>query len=458
MIKKAKLFIIILIFILFISLRFYQLEKRISFDWDQEQFSYQVKKILVNNKLTLLGPRVNNDQGFFLGPYFTYLLVPFYLLSNLHPYALIYFVAVYNFLFFFISFFIIRKIFDGKTAFFFCAFWAINPYLIGFDTIPWNPIFIPFGLLMVFYQLHQVYRIGKIRDYFILGLIIGFFNNMHIQFFFIFLFSLIFLIIKNIFQKKLLLKKTIFVFLGYLFTFIPLLIFDLRHNFLNIKTFYNLFFSKNSFISKDRNIWWQVFNYFLDPIIPQKNNFYLTKIIYFIFLLLIIYLVKKTKNFEKKLFASLLFLWLIFPLFFFLYGQRPSEYYFVFLYPFIYLTVIKFLLLFDKKRILLIIVFFIMIWLQKNEIKRRLTINFLGLYYKDKTIKKLKELTEGKKFNISFNTPLGLNHGFSYLIDWYQIKQSGDWNDPLIEIRIPPKNQDVKINDDIGLKIPRDLR
>lgn len=144
-----RVFLIGLVFFLFTFFRFYNLDKRIGFSWDQEQFSYQIKRILVDHKLTLLGPRVNNDRGFFLAPYFIYLLVPFYFLTNLHPKALIYFVAFFNILFFWGGFSIIKKIFDHKIAFFFFMFWAINPLFINYDTIAWNPIVIPLGIIVV---------------------------------------------------------------------------------------------------------------------------------------------------------------------------------------------------------------------------------------------------------------------------------------------------------------------
>ena len=87
--NKKTVFILISLFFVFMFLRFYNIEERIIFDWDQEQFSYQIKNIVENKDFTLLGPRANNDRGFFLGPYFTYLLVPFYMFRNLHPIALI---------------------------------------------------------------------------------------------------------------------------------------------------------------------------------------------------------------------------------------------------------------------------------------------------------------------------------------------------------------------------------
>ena len=100
--KRQQLVIVfslILIFGFFVFLRFYNLDKRVIFDWDQERDAWVIKQILSEKKLTLIGPRVLGPEGFFLGPFFTYLLAPFYLLTSLHPRAIIFFLIAYNFAF-----------------------------------------------------------------------------------------------------------------------------------------------------------------------------------------------------------------------------------------------------------------------------------------------------------------------------------------------------------------------
>lgn len=239
--------------------------------------------------------------------------------------------------------------------------------------------------------------------------------------------------------------------------FTPLLIFDLRHNFLNIKAFFSFFFFSDSNIEKDIYVWWEVFKNLLQPLLFYINSLLLTKIFYFFVLLVLIFLIKKERQFYKIFFLSSLLLWLIFPLFFSFYGKRPSEYYFVFLYPFIYLIFIRLFTLI-KKKFILVVALLIFLTFKSNEINNSLKDDVFGLYYKNQVAKKLKELTLGKKFNVSFSTPLGQNNGFSYFIDWYQIKQTGNFKDPLVEIRIPPKKEDIKINEAIGIKIPKELK
>jgi len=86
----SNLTLLLIILVIFLFFRFYRINQRVQFDWDQERDAQVIKEIL-SGHLTLLGPRVLGPDKFFLAPYFYYLLTPFYLLTNLHPRAIIYF-------------------------------------------------------------------------------------------------------------------------------------------------------------------------------------------------------------------------------------------------------------------------------------------------------------------------------------------------------------------------------
>jgi len=451
-------FLLAIIFFIFSFLRFYHLEKRFVFDWDQENICYSVKNI-IKGKLTLIGPRVVSDAGFFLGPYFSYLLVPFFLLTKLHPKALIFFVIFVNILFFWLSFFLLKKIFGKTISILFLSFWTINFSLIHFDTVGWWPVVLPLGIMVTFYFLEKIYEKNKLSDWIILGFILGFFVNMHFQFVFIVFFSLMFLLISLIKKEIILKKKNISLFfISFILMFLPLFLFDLRHQFLNTKAFFNFFFGSEKALNKDLSIWWSVFGNFLKPLIvvddPFKNQ-WPTKIFYFLNLFIIFFLQKKEKCFKKIFFQSSLILWIFFPLAFMFWGKRPAEYYFIFLYPFIYLTLINFFTKIKKTLILILILIFIF-FSTKDNILSTLKDDYFTFYYKEKVAKIIKKKTEGKKFNISFDVPLGMNHGFNYFFEFYQIKQSSDFSDPLIEVRIPPKNNDIVV-EKIGIKIPKEI-
>jgi len=281
--------------------------------------------------------------------------------------------------------------------------------------------------------------------------------NMHFQFVFVILFCGLFFICLFLTNKKFSFdfKKIAVCLLVFSAFFFPLVLFDLRHQFLNINLFINFFFSKESAVGRDINVWFTVFTYFIDSIIYYRSVL-LAKLFYFVSIPLLVFLFKTKKNFYHVFYLSTLALWLIFPVCFAIYGKRPSEYYFVFLFPFIFIFIVDFFASLKKTYLLLVFCFvFFLINVQKDIIN--LKQNIFSLYYKDLAVKKISQLTINKKLNISFDTPLGANFGYRYLIDYYKIKQTGNWTDPLVQIRIPPKEDDIRIQE-IGIKIPKELR
>lgn len=455
---KRYFFFIVLIFLLFASLRFYNLDKRIIFDWDQENYSYAIKNVIQKGDFTLIGPRVVNDRGFFLGPYFTYLLLPFYLANNLHPTALIYFIILYNILFFSISLYALNRLFGLSHAIAFLFLWSTNYLLVQYGIIPWNPLLTPLGIIFIWLILYNLYIKNSLGSWILLGLILGFFMNMHFQFIFLIFFSLVFLF-SNSKRKTLVTIKNIGILvLSFAIVFIPLVLFDLRHDFLNLKLFFNFFTTNSDNQPYDLNVWQEAFTNFLQPLIYLRSPLALVffySLIFFIF----IYLYRHKEKFLKYFYFSSLLLWIIVPLFFSFYGKRSSEYYFIFLYPFIMIAIIDFIYSI-RQNFLIFPIAILIIAINFRGLKLQLEPNPLGMYYKDKTIKELREsIDPNKKINISFNMPLGANNGYKYLIDWYGIKQSGNWErDSLIEIRIPPRNDDLTVNGIIGLKIPKEVR
>lgn len=459
MINKKNIFKIFLtiIFIIFIFFRFYNLDKRIGFDWDQEKFSSEIKGIVIDHKLTLIGPRTNNDLGFYLGPYFNYLLSPFYYVTNGHPIAMYYFLIVFNILFFIVMFKTIKKVFDEVAALLFAFWWSINYLIISYDTTPWWPVLIPLGVIISWFLLKNIYKKNLSKHWFLLGMCIGFFMNMHFQFIFIGFFTFVFLILKMLEDKKIYFKKSFYYIFGIAVMFLPLLLFDLRHNFLDSKLFLEFFFGKTSQANADRNIWWTVYGNFLQSFIYFKTEI-IAIFFNIIFIFLLIVLILRNKDFNKLFFKSLLGLWLIVPLFFMIYGKRPSEYYFVFLLPFILITFISFFRLFKKQGLLLVFICIIFLLTFSNLKSIYKDINN-GLYQKNLLVKKIKQIAGDKKIDIYINTDIGRNYGFLYLINYYKINQYNSPYNPHFEIIFPSGKygKDDFVFGAFGLKVPKKI-
>lgn len=435
MAKNNNFFCLIVIFFVFIFLRSYLLPKSISFAWDQERDATTIAKIIKTHTPTLIGPRVVGDNGFYLGPYFFYILLPFYVLTSFHPIAMVYFVVFIALLFFVISYISIKNIFNQKTALIFLSLWALLPICVGIDRIAWNPLLIPlsFSILLLLFN-----NLKKSKIYFIaLGLILGLSFHLHFQALFFLIFSIAFLIKKD----KEIIKYFLWLLLGFLFTFFPLLIFDFRHDFINIHLFINFFFSGNHSFSPFGFL--PVWTNFIGKI-TGINNFAFS-ILFWLLLLAISIRNRKTPFY----FASTVVL-LLTPLAFAIYGKRPSEYYFVYLLPII---ISIFSLLLSKIKIhsiLAILLVLIFSFLSSKLIK----IDFLSLYYKDQIVKIAKNTIKDNTVYISYNVPLGQNSGFDYLINYYQINRSSDTSRPGVQFLIP-KNSSLPSAGNISLFVPK---
>lgn len=450
--RVFPLLTIFVVFIIFMFCRLYNLQNRIAFGWDQEQYTFQVKQLLVDHKPVLLGPRTLNDRGFFLAPYFTYIIAPFYILTNLYPSAIAIFLICFNILFFIVSYFVISDLFSKKTAIWFLLFWSINPLIAVYDSKAWWPIFIPLGTLLTFWILKKISVNNRLTNWVFLGILCGLFINMHVQFAFVLFFVFVFISSnQNIFSN---LRNKLISLMAFTIMFTPLVIFDLRHNLLNTQLVLSFFSRGIADVKPWFYNWTPPFKNVIQPLIITKNI-----LVMFIFYIAIafsqFFLYRKKKGYLKNFYLSSLILWIAFPLIFGKYGQRPSEYYFMFLYPFIYITLIEIILLSKKK--LLVFIFIILFLVNIRSLFFNLQNDIYSLKFKDEIIHELANRTKGKKFNISFTTSVGNDAGFRYLIDYYKIAQTGNWKDPLIQIRVPVNNEcQIKINN-MGVIIPKEL-
>lgn len=453
MIKKlfhSEFFRLLMLFCLFLFLRFYLLSERLIFEWDQQQFSNQIFDIIVNKKLTLLGPRVISDAGFFLSPYFTYLLLPFYLISSLDPLVLVWFLILVNLIFFITSYLVIKKIFSQKTSYLFLFLWTFSSQLITYDTTAWWPVLIPLGVLLVWYWLAQITKKFLSTKYWVfLGLTLGFFLNMHFQFIFIIIFAFIFLLQlslskKNLPKQKIKLFGCLILALG--ITFLPIILFDLRHNFLNSKLFINFLFHAGVVLDRNQTSffnWIPVLTNLFQQFLFTKNQ--LLTIVFYLFIAVLSFeQISTTKKdlFKRYFFTSFLIVWGLMILLFAWYGHRPSEYYFLVFLPFIIILIIDF---FKKNKLALIAYLLTYVVInQANSIDRY---NRKTYGYKTGLIKKREVVFRIKKikgpFRIFFNGYPGVDNGFHYLLRWQKI-ESNEKSKKHLEIYFPEINSKKK--------------
>ncbi len=447
--KKNLIFFVsgIIIFAVFLFFRSYNLPGRVGFGWDQERDAVAAANILAG-KLTLLGPRVQGLAGFFLPPYFFYIIAPFYKLFALSPYATTGFIVFWAILSFTVSYFVISKIFDKKTALFFLALWAVNPLSVSIDSIAWNPVVIPLLFILLIYLIYLYFKDQKVKYLLLIGLIFGLGASFHLQFIFI---SPIFIpLLMDIFKDRKF-KSLIYFIIGSILPFFPILVFDLRHNFLNLIGVINFIKSGSGELNRVLPVWDNVSSFMVGAL-PSKI---LGPAIYlFVTIGLFVTAVKLKDKVQSKILSGFGFVWLLSLPLFYLLIKNPSEYYFNYLLvpALIFLSVV----LRNWKRfgIIALVALLIYFIFPAEPLLHDVA---LSLREKDQSVYLLSRITkDSSPFNISFDVPFNEDAGFRYYLNYYKVKYSGSPKDSLIEFVIPYKKRQVTfIIGRIGIYIPQ---
>lgn len=171
-------FIIGFIIFLNIFLRFYELDKRLIFSWDQISNAWVMKTMFVDHKYPLIGMVAKGDSGFYIGPAYYYLLAPFYWIFNLDPIAGGVFAGVVSILTLLILLWASEKIFGLHIAVLTSFLYTVSDRAIRFDRLAWPVNLLPLVSILVFYFLYQVIK-GKYRYLIPLALAIGFSFHLH---------------------------------------------------------------------------------------------------------------------------------------------------------------------------------------------------------------------------------------------------------------------------------------
>ena len=345
---KHKLWIIFfLLLIAHIFLRFYQLEDRHPFGWDQVRDAWVSLDIIENNKYPLLGMVAKGNAGIYLGPAYYYFIAPFYYFTNLDPRAsgiIAGFTSVITFLG---LFFLVKKMFSLKVAFFAIFINTVTLTSIGFDRVQWSVALFPLVSLAILYTLFRIVS-GNPKYIMSLAILLGF--SFHLHFTAVF-FPIIILLSLPFFSKT---KKT----LKYILISIPLFLIWLLPNIIaelqakNVHTG-NLFnyvgtyyhgFHLTRFLQLAPDAFIQ-FESFLFPVIKILKYALLP-----IFFLIYIH----RNEYKAKIFCYLVFLWFLVPwVAFSTYKGEISDYYFA-INRYVVIAILAYLLnfIFEQKYII----------------------------------------------------------------------------------------------------------
>ena len=173
-----KLIVLLAIFVAHIFFRFYLLEERMGFNWDQVDNAWAAKDIIVDNKFPLQGMIAKLNSGFYIGPLYYYFIAVFYWIFNLNPIASAFSAGFTSIVTYFVLFYIVKKLFSYKIALIVVFIHTVSFFIISSDRAQWPVNFIVPISAIIFYSLYNV-LIGKIKYLILLGIGLGISFHLH---------------------------------------------------------------------------------------------------------------------------------------------------------------------------------------------------------------------------------------------------------------------------------------
>lgn len=226
--KKGEIMLLIFVVVVAFFLRFKNISKLNFFTYDQARDDLIVKRILVDRKFTLLGPQ-SSIGGVYLPPAYYYTLtIPlwFFNLSPVGPNVYTAFVGVLTSLLIYFA----ADYFLGKPAGIFSAILlATSPVMVQMSRTAWNPNTLPFFSLLSVFLAFVYWQTKKKKFLWLSSLSLGYTLSLHYSAFCLLPGFILILILSGIAEKKV--WPVLIPFLIIFLFFLPLFVFDIRHDF-----------------------------------------------------------------------------------------------------------------------------------------------------------------------------------------------------------------------------------
>jgi 4-amino-4-deoxy-L-arabinose transferase-like glycosyltransferase len=176
--KNKAILLVFTIFIFELFLRFYQIEQRNPFGYDQVDNAWAAQKIIVHHEFPLVGMVAKGNSNIYIGPAYYYLISISYWITNLNPIASGIMAGVTSIFTFWTIYFVTKKLFSQGVA---IIAVVLNTFLlsaINFDRVQWPVNLIPGISLIIFYLLYKITQ-GDVKKIIPLALLVGFSFSVH---------------------------------------------------------------------------------------------------------------------------------------------------------------------------------------------------------------------------------------------------------------------------------------
>jgi len=434
MLKRKSNWILITILLLALFLRVYKINSLLGFYYDQGRDALVVWDLWQQGKLFLIGP-TTGLEGIFLGPFFYYLIAPFYIIGQGNPVWPAIFLAALSTLAIYVVYYIGWKAHKRVTGVFAAFISSFSYSLILAGRWLSNPTPILLTSILLLFSMWKIMILKKsskwwVLSSFLIGLSLHFEAASAVFYIPMFIYFIVW-------QRKNLpnIKHIIFSVGAFLLTLMPQVIFNFRHNNILLNNFVNAFSSEGTIsisfwemLINKFQFFWEV--YYTKIIINQP-------LLVFTFSLISLWFLIKSKKKVTKV-TSLLIVYIGIPLIGYilfqgnkgvLYDYYMSGYYL----PLVLLFSIGMGELWGHRFGKIIVLLFFSVFMAQNY---RLLNNYFHARDGETSIvleNQLKAINwifkdgdNGKEFNVDVYVPPVIPHAYDYLLLWQGNSQCGE--------------------------------
>lgn len=408
-----------------------------AFTYDVGRDMLVLQNIVVNHDLMFIGA-TTGIPGVFYGPWWYYMLVPFFVIFRGDPTGIALIMAAIGVASIIVSYVLGKKISGVFLGLSLAALVSVSPVLVSLSVQIWNPNIAPLFVLLAFYCLYKIFKNEKqdLRYFFFLGILLAL--NIDIEILWGILLTLgTILSIFFLHYKKLNLKQILLFVLGAVLIAAPRIFFELKHGFQMSKSLIAFLTSEDSI--EDSITFAQLVenrvNSFVDMFASSLtfNNQILALVLIIFIIASVILFYKKSSEIFKKFIITLFTILIVFFIGTLLFGRALWPHYLVGL-PIIYIflfTLSLFMFSMQKRyRYLLVLAVLIIFLLNLDPIRQLKSFTgpkFIGnaSVYRNQlaVVDYAYKEANGKDFKFVAYTPPVFDYTYRYLFMWYGEKK-----------------------------------
>lgn len=230
---RSEFFLASALFILAVALRLYRIDAYVHFLGDEGRDMRIVRAIYTAGDLPFLGPNASVG-GFFLGPMYYWMIAPFLWLWQSNPVGPAIMVAVFGIATVIGVYLVSRMISGTAGALIALLLYSIAPIVVRYSRFSWNPNPVPFFSLIAVGSIYLASKTKQSWWWFISGAAMG--MNVQLHYLTTVLFPVTGLSIALTTPIRRWWKAFGLMIAGFLLTYAPFLLFEIKHNFPNHRT------------------------------------------------------------------------------------------------------------------------------------------------------------------------------------------------------------------------------